>query len=255
MADPYAVDARYYDLVHEGLPDDDIGLWLAFAGRTGRPVLEVGTGAGRIAIALALAGHKVTAIDPSPAMLEIARRKAGEQGVDAGFIEGRVTDLALEPGKFGFIVIPADVFLYCETSEEQVATLHLLGEALAFDGILAVDLPGPALWLDPSTNGQPLLVHTGETPEGETLDTWHVHEDDLARQIRALRVTYERTARDGTVRRTMSEHYLRYVYPREMECLLRLAGLAPLATSGDYDLGPPGNDSERIIITARRREG
>lgn len=255
MADPYSVDARFYDLLHEGQPEDDTGLWLAFAGRTDRPVLEVGTGTGRVAIALALAGHRVTAIDPSPAMLALARRKAAEQGVEIEFAEGHVSDLALEPGRFGFIIATADVFLYCETAEEQAVTLHLLGEALAFNGILAIDLPGPALWLHPATNGQPLLVHSVETEEGETLDAWHVHEDDLARQERTLRVTYETTARDGTVRRVFSEHRLRYVYPFEMGCLLRLAGLVPLDAFGDYDLGPLTNDSERMIFTARRSEG
>ncbi|KAA0237886.1 MAG: class I SAM-dependent methyltransferase [Dehalococcoidia bacterium] len=255
MADPYAIDARYYDLLHESQANDDTGLWLAFAGRTERPVLEVGTGTGRIAFALARAGHRVTALDPSPAMLNLARHKAGEQGAGIEFIEGRVSALALEPGRFGFIVVSADVFLYCETAEEQVVTLHLLGEALAFNGILAIDLPGPALWLDPATNGQPLLAHSIETGAGETLDVWHVHEDDLARQQRALRVTYETTARDGMVRRAFSEHLLRYVYPFEAECLLRLAGLVPVDVYGDYDLGPLTNDSERMIITARRSEG
>lgn len=255
MAPAYETDAQYYDLVHEGQSDEDVGLWLAFAGRTPRPVLEVGCGTGRIALALALAGHTVSGIDPSPPMLELAREKAAEAGLEVELIEGRVTELALEPGKYGFVVVPADVFLYCESGEEQVVTLHVLGEAMAFDGILAVDLPGPALWLDPASNGQPLLVHTGETAAGETLDTWHIHEDDLALQTRTLRVTYERTAPDGAVRRQMSEHRLRYVYPFEIECLLRLAGLVPLDVYGDYDLGPLTNESERMIVTARRSEG
>src|SRR5688572_26418983 len=43
--DPYAVDAAYYDAIH-GSFRDDIGLWLSFAGRTDRPVLEVGCGTG-----------------------------------------------------------------------------------------------------------------------------------------------------------------------------------------------------------------
>lgn len=255
MPQPYSVDARYYDLIHAGQPDEDVGLWLSFAGRTDRPVLEVGTGTGRIAIELAAAGHQVTAIDPSPAMLEIARRNAEERGVAVTFIEGRVPELAPEAEQYGLIVVPADVFLYCESGEEQVVTLHLLGAALTFNGTLAVDLPGPVLGLDPAANGQPLLVFSGETEAGERLDTWHVLEDDLALQTRLLRVMYERTGKDSVVRREVSEHRLRYVHRFEMEYLLHLAGLALLDVYGDYELGPLTNESERMIVVARRRQG
>ncbi len=252
--DPYAIDAAFYDLLHDRSLGD-VGLWQSFAGRTDRPVLEVGTGTGRIAVKLALAGRDVVAIDPSPAMLERARARADGFGIDVTFIEGRVTDLTLEPEHYGLAIVPADVFLYCATSDEQIAVLRALGACLHFNGLLAVDLPGPAAWLDPSTNGQPILAFTGSSNEGEPFDAWQVHEDDLAQQLRVLRVTYERTGPDGLVRRSQSEHHLRYVYRFEFEHLLRLAGLTPLDVYGDYDLGPLTNESDRMIVMARRAGG
>lgn len=252
--DPYATDADWYDRIHAG-HREDIGLWLAFAGRTERPVLEVGVGTGRIAVELAIAGSVVTGLDPSPAMLARARAHADEAGVDLTLLQGRVDGLELAPGEFGFALLPADVFLYCEDGHEQVATLTALARCLHFNGTLAIDVPGPALGLDPASNGQALLVHTGEDGDGAVLDTWHIHEDDLAAQTRLLRVVYETTSRDGAVRRRLSEHRLRYVGRFELEYLLRLAGLAVLDTYGDYDLGPLTNDSERMIVTARRIEG
>ncbi|HSE45704.1 MAG TPA: class I SAM-dependent methyltransferase, partial [Gemmatimonadales bacterium] len=84
MPDPYAADAPYYDLITP--PDTgDIGLWLSYAGRTDRPVLEVGTGTGRIALALAREGHEATGIDPSAAMLAVARQKAENDALDVTF--------------------------------------------------------------------------------------------------------------------------------------------------------------------------
>ncbi len=255
MPDAYATDAAYYDLIHiHDSFDGDVGLWLSFAARTERPVLEVGTGTGRIAVQLAGAGHTVVGIDPSPAMLERGRQRADELAIDVTFIEGKVTDLTLGADYYGLVVVPADVFLYCEDRDEQVATLSALRECLNPSGLLALDLPGPALWLDPSTNGQPVLVYSGTTPEGEPFDAWQLHEDDLAEQLRILRVTYERTGIDGLVRRSQSEHRLRYVYPHECGYLLEQAGLAPVDVYGDYDLGPLTNDSERMIVIAGRAE-
>ncbi len=250
MSDLYTTDAEFYDLIHESHMDDT-GLWLSFAGRTDRPVLEVGTGTGRIALELARRGHDVVGIDPSPAMLRIARRVAEDEALDVTFIEGRAVDLALEEGHYGLIVIPADVFLYCADGEEQVATLGVLAKALAFNGVLAIDLPGPALWLDDSANGQPLLVFSGELEDGTHLDTWHVHEDDLAMQTRTLRVMYDLLGRDGILRRRQSEHVLRYVYRFEAEYLAHLAGLQVTDVYGDYELGPLDGGSERMVVVCR----
>lgn len=254
MTDLYASDAEFYDLIHEAHMDD-AGLWLSFAGRTDMPVLEVGTGTGRIALELARRGHQVTGIDPSPAMLRIARQAAEDEALDVQFIEGRALDLALEQGHYGLIVVPADVFLYCEDGEEQVATLGVLANALAFNGVLALDLPGPAQWLDDTTNGQPLLVFSGELEDGTHLDTWHVHEDDLALQTRTLRVMYDLLGTDGLLRRRQSEHLLRYVYRYEAEYLAHLAGLRVTNVYGDYELGPLDNGSERMVVICRTLRG
>ncbi len=252
--DPYAVDARYYDLIHDDR-DDDTGLWLSFAGRTDRPVLEIGTGTGRIALALALAGHRVTGVDFSAAMLALAREKAGSEGVELALIEGQADQVSLPNEAFGLVLIPADVFLYCEDGEAQRRLLQSLATTMHFNATLILDLPGPAMALDPDTNGQPLLAWSGEGPDGDLLDVWHVHEDDLAAQSRWLRVAYETTEGDGLVRRQTSEHRLRYVYRYELEYLLRLSGLRCTDVYGDYDLGPLTNASARMIVVARRVQG
>ncbi len=254
MLDAYAQDALYYDLIHKQDPGD-VGLWLSFAGRTDRPVLEVGVGTGRIAFELARAGHEVTGIDPSSAMLARARARAEEDAIDVTLIEGRITDLTLERDHYGLVLVPADVFLYCADGEEQLATLRGIAAALVFNGLLALDLPGPAQWLDADTNGQALLVFSDQLEGGGALDVWHLHEDDLATQVRVLRVTYETTDAEGLVRRKQSDHTLRYVYPFEAEYLLRMAGLVQADVYGDYELGPLTSDSERMIVIARRSGG
>lgn len=254
LDDPYAIDAAYYDALHADFRDD-IGLWLSFAGRTDRSVLEVGCGTGRVALELAKAGHAITGLDTSGSMLARARLKADEAGLEIEWIERSLLDIAFEEGRFGFILMPHDVFLYCRDSEEQLAWLNACAEALHFNGTIAIDLPGPAAWLDPTTNGQPVLVFSGETDDGREFDAWHVHEDDLALQERWLRVTYEHLDETGLVRRRNSEHQLRYVYRFEIEHLLALAGLSFADVYGDYDLGPLTNDSERMVVIARRAQG
>ena len=54
----------------------------------GQHILDVGTGTGRGAIALALRGARVTGVDASAEMLAVARRRAEEAGVQVDFAHG-----------------------------------------------------------------------------------------------------------------------------------------------------------------------
>ena len=56
----------------------------------GNSVLDVGTGSGCIAITLALAGYKVTAIDVSDEALAIAKQNAEQLGADMEFVKGDI---------------------------------------------------------------------------------------------------------------------------------------------------------------------
>jgi len=249
--DPYAIDAPFYDAIHDDF-QDDTGFWLAFAGQTDAPVLIVGCGTGRIAVPLAAAGSRVTGIDPSPKMLERARQRAAREEVAVEWVEATLFEGRLEQESFGLVLVPADVFLYCRDADDQLAWLRAARELLTFNGRLILDLPGPALWLDPATNGQPLLVFRGESADGQRFEAWHVHEDDLAEQSRWLQVSYETIANDGAVRRLRSEHQLRYIYPAELGHLLSRTGLRLVDLYGDYDAGVLSNESERMIAIAER---
>ena len=58
-------------------------------------------------------------------------------------------ELALESRTItGSCSLPADVFLYCRDGAEQLAWLKAIARVVHFNGVVALDLPGPALWLD-----------------------------------------------------------------------------------------------------------
>ncbi|MCY3882260.1 MAG: class I SAM-dependent methyltransferase [Chloroflexi bacterium] len=250
--DPYAVDAAWYDAIH-GEGGDDLTFWLPFAAEHGGPILEVGAGTGRIALPLARAGHAVTALDPSPTMLAIARERAAAEGLSLAFLDGRLPGAPLPPTAFAALILPNDVLLACATANEQAAALWDAAAALAPGGCLALDVAGPGHWLDPSGDGEPILAFSGEVG-GESLNVWHVRQDDLAAQTRRLQIRYELAAADRRVRRSESEHVLRYVTRTELLSMLEAAGLRVLDVWGDYTLEPLTNASERLIVTAELKE-
>ena len=67
-------------------------------------VLEVGTGPGFFAIILAEGGYPVTAVDLTPAMLEEAKKNAGELAGRINFMEMNAEDLEFPNGSFDVVI-------------------------------------------------------------------------------------------------------------------------------------------------------
>jgi len=70
----------------------------------GRTVLDVGTGTGRAAIALARRGAVVTGVDASTEMLAVASRRAHDAGVNVTFLSGDAHGLAFEDRSFDAVI-------------------------------------------------------------------------------------------------------------------------------------------------------
>lgn len=66
-------------------------------------VLDMGCGTGRFTVPMAEKVRKVTGLDLCPAMIEKAREKAQERGVEVEFKEGDMTNLPYEDGTFDVV--------------------------------------------------------------------------------------------------------------------------------------------------------
>ena len=135
--------ARLYDL---DLAEDpgDLDLYLALAGRTGGPVLELAVGTGRIAVPLAASGVDVTGVDTDPAMLARARRAAGAAGLGVArrlrLVEGDARTVRLDDaGAYRLAVIPLNSLFLMGTRRQQADAVATLAAHLAPGGLAVVD--------------------------------------------------------------------------------------------------------------------
>ncbi len=72
-------------------------------GVAGQRVLDIGTGTGLLARALALRGCQVTSLDPSPALLAEARSADEAAGVSIEYYPGRAEATGLEAGAYDVV--------------------------------------------------------------------------------------------------------------------------------------------------------
>ncbi|HEY2142045.1 MAG TPA: class I SAM-dependent methyltransferase [Solirubrobacteraceae bacterium] len=68
-----------------------------------KDMLDVATGSGNVAIPAAERGANVTGLDLTPELLEVARRRAAEAGLEVRWIEGDAEELPFEDASFDLV--------------------------------------------------------------------------------------------------------------------------------------------------------
>jgi SAM-dependent methyltransferase len=130
------VKAVWHDL-ECGPYTEDLALWLDLAARYGDPILDIGAGTGRTAIALARAGHAVTAVDHDPELLaELGRRSTGLE-LETWLADAR--ELALG-GRFALCIVPMQTIQLLGGRAGRACFLRALRDHLREGGMAALAL-------------------------------------------------------------------------------------------------------------------
>jgi SAM-dependent methyltransferase len=136
----------------------------------GEVVLDLGCGTGNAAIIAAGRGARVTGVDPSPRLLEVARATAAAAGLDAGFILGSAASLPVPDGSvdaigsvFGVIFAPDPAAAAAEIARVLRPSGRIVLSAWLRDGALA----------DQARLRGELLAGTGKESPARRLFAWH----------------------------------------------------------------------------------
>jgi SAM-dependent methyltransferase len=245
--DVYGKLGRFYDLEHADLTADLV-FYLHFARQAGGPVLEVGCGTGRLMLPLVEAGIDVTGVDPSPAMLSVARKKLRSQ---APLIEGDMRTVAL-PRRYALIIVSINTFMHLLTTTDQLDALVNLARHLSLGGRLIIDLPAGDELAHQDPDGRLTLEQTFLDPDtGHRVMKLVASRIDWATQRQDITYVYDELLDGGGVRRTVVPMTLRHVFRYELLLLLDRAGYSLETLYGDYDLSPYGEGGPRMIAVAR----
>lgn len=126
---------------------EDLPLWRSLADEYGDPVLDVGAGTGRVALDLAAAGYRVTALDRDPELLTALRdRCLGRKGellplssqVATAVADAREFDLG--ESRFPLVIVPMQTIQLLGGLDGRTSFLRCAHRHLVAGGALAVAL-------------------------------------------------------------------------------------------------------------------
>ena len=254
----YETIAALYAAEFPPLPPDDpdASLLLAFAARTGGPLLDLGCGAGRFLIPLAEAGYDVVGVDRSAAMLSEAQSAVAAAGVAARvtLVQDDFRSLArLGAGRFALAYCAQNTFLHMPDTDAHRAALRAIAARLRTGGLLVLDLIHPQPELLASYYGAVTHEAAFTSAAGDRVDRFVSAFYRAATQTVEATWFYDLTAPDRALRRITVPFTMRLIGRYEAELLLEQAGFAVEAIYADADLSPLDDRAERMLVVAVRR--
>jgi ubiquinone/menaquinone biosynthesis C-methylase UbiE len=227
--------AAIYDLFNPWSADNDF--YLALAGAPPQHVLDLGCGTGVLCDAYAALGHSVTGVDPTPAMLAVARQKP--HGNVITWVTADAQTFRADT-RFDLIIMTGHAFQVLLEDADVMAALATIRRHLKPSGRAVFESRNPAIDWAAEWNGTFELTHEGVRIR-ETAEV-------LARV--GERVTFEMRYQfpDETL---VSRSELRFLPRAAIEERLAAAGLQVEALYGDWDRSPfdPATSKELIFVT------
>lgn len=208
-------------------------------------VLDLGCGDGRHSLELTRRGFRVTGLDLSEELLERARRRTADEGLDITFIQGDMRDPPAVRA-FDLVVNFFTSFGYFREDGENARVLEAISRALRPGGRFLMD------YLNREYVISTLVPSDRRTVEGMEVQQRRWITGDPSAAGGHVRINKQVRIREDGAERSYGESVRMYTL-EELEALMDRAGLEVTQTYGDFDGRPVSGDAPRNILVGRSK--
>ena len=247
-------DGHYYDQAYRRRRHD-VRFYVDIATGSGGPVLELGVGTGRVALAIATAGVDVVGVDPMQPMLDQAKERlerlprAVRERVELR--RGSLEHLRLRR-RFPLVIAPFNVWMHLYTRKQIERGFATVRHHLEPKGRFVFDvlLPDPAsMARDPTKR-----YRGGDVPHprgGAKYRYGEYFSYEPMTQVETTIMDFEHPTRK--LESFCTPLTQRQFFPAELEALLHYNGFAVESHTGDFDGQPITASTESQVVVAKLR--
>lgn len=247
----YEEFASLYDTLMRDVDYDSWGEYIASllseygAEHGAKQVLDCACGTGEISLRLAKRGYRVTGVDLSPEMLQIAQQKTYRSGMRIPYVCQNICSLQSH-NPANAIVCACDGVNYLTALEDVLAFFRSAHQALTPGGLLLFDI----------STAYKLEFILGEHIYGEDLKACtYLWENVFDPVSRLLEMRLHFFVPDGARYRRFDERHIQRAHTEaELRSLLEQAGFSCLDVFEAFTKNKPGDESQRTQWIARRNE-
>lgn len=203
--------ADEYDSLYQAVPETDEAVARLARLSEGGPVLEMGIGTGRLALALQARGIEVAGIEGSPEMVDQLRAKPG--GSDIPVTLGNFADAEVD-GQFTVVVLALHTIFGLPTPDDQIRCFENAAQHLEPGGVFVIEAR---------------VMDAGDFAGGQAVAPRFSDEHQVELQVQRFDLVTQRVEvtnvhlSDAGVR--LNSYVNQYTTPREFDLMARIAGL------------------------------
>ena len=250
-------DDKYLKTYVDIIPQDLTNLQMKFLMKVLRPkkgkVLDLACGYGRHSIELTKKGYEVTGLDYSKHFIDLARKKAKEEGIKVTFRQGDMRRLSFK-NDFDYVINMFTSFGYFKNESDNLKVLQGITKGLKRNGLFVIDLNN-------SLRGLIAMLEKGKLQKGKNVFL----RIDKHKQSNGITVTTKQELILTTMHWYMTRTWKEKGKPKkyktdvrmftlpEITHLMQDASLHVEKVYGDFSLSPYDAESRRMIILARKK--
>lgn len=239
-------DGSIYDGMNTGIDDLPFySRWLKKK-KTGN-ILELCYGTGRLTIPLAQEGYNITGVDYTSSMLEQAKVKASDVGLDIAFIETDIRTLNLQE-KFDLIFIPFNSIHHLYENEDLFKTFNTVKNHLKDGGLFLLDCFNPNIQYIVEGEKELKEIATYTTDDGREILIKQSMRYENKTQINRIEWHYFINGDFDSIQNLD----MRMFFPQELDAYLSINGFKIIHKFGGFKEEIFEDKSEKQIFVCRK---
>ena len=238
-------DANIYDGMNTGLTDLQFyKRWLP-KGKEAR-ILELCCGTGRLTVPIAQDGYDITGVDYTSSMLDQAKIKASEAGLEIPFIEADIRTLNLQD-KYDLIFIPFNSIHHLYKNEDLFKAFCVVKNHLKDGGLFLLDCFNPNIRYIVEGEKEPMEIAAYTTDDGRDVLIKQTMRYENTTQINRIEWHYFINGEFNSIQNLD----MRMFFPQELDSYLEWNGFNIIHKYGGFDGEAFNDDSEKQIFVCR----